>query len=43
MRSSGSVPTAAAIANATGVWITELPMTAERVLTALKTQDKQIV
>ena len=43
----GSVPTAAAIANAiydaTGVWITELPMTAERVLTALKAQDKQIV
>ena len=47
MRSRGSVPTAAAIANAiydaTGVWITELPMTAERVLTALKAQDKQIV
>ena len=40
MRPSGSVPPAAAIANATydatGVWITELPMTAERVLTALR-------
>ena len=40
----GSVPTAAAIANAvyqaTGAWITDLPITAERVLTALKERTK---